>query len=313
MEISQTQDKLRAVRDNVSQIVVGMSDVVDTLIIALVSEGHILLEGKPGVGKTTVAKVFANTIGGRFQRVQMTPDMLPSDVLGVNVFDPETRKWELHRGPIFGNVILIDELNRASPKVQSAFLEVMQERQVTIEGTSLPIETPFIVIATQVPYGEAGTYPLTTVQIDRFAYRVNMQYPSTENETEILRRMDMLDTINVKPILNRDNIISLQEQAKMITINSKINKYLAEVVTWLRNSRYVRAGPGPRASISLMKGCRVKAMIENRDYVIPDDIKFLSDKALSHRIELTPQARADEVSTENLIEEALKSVEVPKD
>ena len=313
MGISQTQDNLRAVRNNVSQIVVGMEDVVDTLIIALVSEGHILLEGKPGVGKTTVAKVFANTIGGKFQRIQMTPDMLPSDVLGVNVFDPETRKWELHRGPIFGNVILIDELNRASPKVQSAFLEVMQERQVTIEGTSLILETPFIVIATQVPYGEAGTYPLTTVQIDRFAYRVNMEYPSRENESEILRRMDMLDTINVKPILTRNDIITLQEQAKMITISEKLNIYLAELVTWLRGSRYIRAGPGPRASISLMKGCRVKAMVEDRDYVIPDDIKFLADKALVHRIELTPQARADEVSAEGLIEEALKTVEVPKE
>ena len=313
MGISQTQDKLRAVRNNVSQIVVGMDDVIDTLIIALVSEGHILLEGKPGVGKTTVAKVFANTIGGKFQRIQMTPDMLPSDVLGVNVFDPETRKWELHRGPIFGNVILIDELNRASPKVQSAFLEVMQEKQVTIEGTSLPLETPFIVIATQVPYGEAGTYPLTTVQIDRFAYRVIMEYPSRENESEILRRMDMLDTINVKPILTRNDIITLQEQAKMITISEKLNIYLAELVTWLRGSRYIRAGPGPRASISLMKGCRVKAMVEDRDYVIPDDIKFLADKALVHRIELTPQARADEVSAEELIEEALKTVEVPKE
>ena len=313
MGISQTQDNLRAVRNNVSQIVVGMEDVVDTLIIALVSEGHILLEGKPGVGKTTVAKVFANTIGGKFQRIQMTPDMLPSDVLGVNVFDPETRKWELHRGPIFGNVILIDELNRASPKVQSAFLEVMQEKQVTIEGTSLPLETPFIVIATQVPYGEAGTYPLTTVQIDRFAYRVIMEYPSRENESEILRRMDMLDTINVKPILTRNDIITLQEQAKMITISEKLNIYLAELVTWLRGSRYIRAGPGPRASISLMKGCRVKAMVEDRDYVIPDDIKFLADKALVHRIELTPQARADEVSAEGLIEEALKTVEVPKE
>jgi len=169
------------------------------------------------------------------------------------------------------------------------------------------------VIATQVPYGEAGTYPLTTVQIDRFAYRVIMEYPSRENESEILRRMDMLDTINVKPILTRNDIITLQEQAKMITISEKLNIYLAELVTWLRGSRYIRAGPGPRASISLMKGCRVKAMVEDRDYVIPDDIKFLADKALVHRIELTPQARADEVSAEELIEEALKTVEVPKE
>jgi MoxR-like ATPase len=188
----------------------------------------------------------------------------------------------------------------------------MQERQVTIEGTSLPLETPFIVIATQIPYGEAGTYPLTTVQIDRFAYRVNMDYPSKENESEILRRMDMLDTINVKPILTRSEIISLQEQAKLVTVDEKINNYLAEIAAWLRASRYVRAGPGPRASISLMKGSRVRAMVEERNYVIPDDIKFLADKALTHRIELTPQARADEITSEELVQEALDTIEVPK-
>jgi MoxR-like ATPase len=301
------------VRDNISQIVVGMEDVVDTLLIALVSEGHILLEGKPGVGKTTVAKVFAHTIGGKFQRIQMTPDMLPSDILGVNIYDPEKRKWELHTGPIFGNVILIDELNRASPKVQSAFLEVMQERQVTIEGTALALENPFIVIATQVPYGEAGTYPLTTVQIDRFAYKVSMRYPSMEEEAEILRRIDMLDTITVKPVLKPSDIASLQDQAKMITVSEKVNRYILNVVNWLRSSRYIRSGPGPRASISIMKGCRVKAMMDARDYVIPDDVKFLADKALAHRMELTPQARADEVTTEGLISDALKTVEVPKE
>ena len=310
---TESQNSLKVVRDNVSQIVVGMDDVIDTLLIALISEGHILLEGKPGVGKTTVAKVFASSIGGKFQRIQMTPDMLPNDVLGVNVFDPETRKWELHKGPIFGSVILIDELNRASPKVQSAFLEVMQERQVTIEGTTLPIDNPFIVIATQVPYGEAGTYPLTTVQNDRFAYRVSMGYPSLEEESEILRRMDMLETIIVKPVLKPGDVAVMQEQAKMVIVGEKVNRYLLEVVNWLRSSRYVRAGPGPRASISLMKGSRVRAMMEDREYVIPDDVKFLADKALAHRIELTPQARADEVYPETLVADALKAVEVPKD
>jgi MoxR-like ATPase len=313
VEINEIQTKLKSIRDNVSSVVVGMNDVTDTLLIALLSDGHVLLEGKPGVGKTTMAKTFAQTIGGRFQRIQMTPDLLPSDVLGVNMFNPEKRVWELHSGPIFGNIVLIDELNRASPKVQSAFLEVMQEKQVTIEGKSLVLGKPFMVIATQVPYGEAGTYPLTTVQVDRFAYKVSLDYPKADEEVEILRRMDLIESISIDPMIQLTDVVSLGEHAKLIQVHERINRYLVNLVTWLRASRYIRAGPGPRASISLMKGCRVRALMEGRDYVIPDDVKFLADKALPHRMELTPQARADEVSTESLVRDALKAVEVPKD
>jgi MoxR-like ATPase len=313
VEASEVQSKLKAVRDSVSEVVVGMDDVMEMLLIALLSDGHVLLEGKPGVGKTTMAKTFAKAIGGSFQRIQMTPDLLPSDVLGVNVYNQQKRDWTLRRGPIFGNIILIDELNRSSPKVQSAFLEVMQERQVTIEGQTLLLEKPFMVIATQVPYGEAGTYPLTSVQIDRFAYKVTLGYPEAGEEMEILKRTDLIESIDIEPTIELDDVLSMEDQVKMVYVHERVKAYIVDIVNTLRGNRYVRAGPGPRASINLMKGCRVRAMMEGRSYVIPDDVKKLANPTLTHRLELTVQARADETSPERLIQEALGSVEVPKD
>ena len=313
METEEIQSKLVEVREKVGEVMVGLDDVVETLLIALLSDGHVLLEGLPGVGKTTMAKTFAQVIGGQFKRIQMTPDLLPSDVLGVNVYNPEDRSWGLRRGPIFGNVILIDELNRASPKVQSAFLEVMQERQVTIEGDTLELGRPFMVIATQVPYGEAGTYPLTTVQIDRFAYKVKLGYPSPEDEAEVLNRLDRIEDFQVKPVLSLRELVSIEARAKKVYVHPRVNGYLVDLVTNLRQSSYVRSGPGPRATITLLKGCRVKALMDGRDYINPDDVKALAEKALSHRMELTPQARADEVSQEEIVKETLNSVSVPKD
>jgi MoxR-like ATPase len=313
VEASEVQSKLKAVRESVSEVVVGMDDVMEMLLVALLSDGHVLLEGKPGVGKTTMAKTFAKAIGGSYQRIQMTPDLLPSDVLGVNVYNQQKQNWTLRRGPIFGNIILIDELNRSSPKVQSAFLEVMQERQVTIEGQTLLLEKPFMVIATQVPYGEAGTYPLTSVQIDRFAYKVTLGYPEAGEEMEILRRTDLIDSIDIEPTIKLEDVLSMEDQVKMVYVHERVKAYIVDIVNTLRGNRYVRAGPGPRASINLMKGCRVRAMMEGRSYVIPDDVKKLANPTLTHRLELTVQARADETSTERLIQEALGSVEVPKD
>lgn len=312
VELSEIQERLAQVREEVEQVVVGLDDVVDTLLVAILSQGHVLLEGLPGLGKTTLAKTFAHAMGGEFKRIQMTPDLLPADVLGVNVYNQRNDTWTLRKGPVFANVVLADELNRASPKVQSAFLEAMQERQVTIDGKMLPIKLPFMVIATQTPYGEAGTYPLTSVQTDRFAYKVSLDYPSVEDEVEIISRIDEIEQANLDPVLQPQEVIELMEQAKSLYVHIRVRRYIVDLVSKLRGNRQVKAGPSPRATICLLKGARVRAMMEGREYVIPDDVKALALNALHHRVELSPQAEVDEISVESLVAEALEATEVPK-
>jgi len=312
VEISDVKEKLNLVREAVAEVVVGLEDVVDTLLVALLSEGHVLLEGHPGLGKTTLAKTFAHVLGGEYKRIQMTPDMLPADVLGVNVYNQRTGTWSLRRGPVFTNVVLADELNRASPKVQSAFLEVMQERQVTIEGETLEMVQPFIVLATQVPYGEAGTYPLTNVQNDRFTFKIFMDYLELEDEVDIISRIDSIETANTDPVLEPIEVMDLVKISRSIFVHKRVHQYIVDLVSRMRRNPYVRAGPSPRASIGLMKGGRVRALMDGRSFVIPDDVKTLISNTLKHRIELTPQATVDEVSIDELIGKILEETPVPK-
>ena len=312
MELSELNSKVTKLRDAVADVIVGLDDVVEMLIVSLVSGGHILLEGSPGLGKTTLAKTFAQTIGGSFKRVQMTADLLPADVLGVNIYNPSDSSWALKRGPIFANVVLVDELNRASPKVQSAFLQAMQERQVTIEGETLSLDSPFLVIATQVPYGAVGTNPLTSVQLDRFSYRVVLGNPEKKAEFEIVNRIDDIESKNVEAVLSQADVEELEKQANLIYVSEFVEEYIVDIVQSLRGDRNVRTGPSPRASIWLKKGARVKALMDGREYVIPDDVKDLLYEVVAHRIELTPQARADEVSVADLIKEVAENVPVPK-
>ncbi len=312
MELSEIQEKLAHVRKEVEQVIVSLDEVVDALLVALLSQGHVLLEGLPGLGKTTLAKTFAHAVGGEFKRIQMTPDLLPADVLGVNVYNQKDATWNLRKGPVFANVVLADELNRASPKVQSAFLEVMQERQVTIEGETLPMKLPFMVIATQIPYGEAGTYPLTSVQMDRFAYKMSLDYPSVDDEVEIISRIDEIERANLDPVLQPHEVMELMEQAGSLYVHNRVRRYIVDLVSMLRGNHQVKAGPSPRASIWLLKGARVRAMMEGREYVIPDDVKALALNALRHRVELSPQAEVNEVSVESLVAEALEATTVPK-
>jgi MoxR-like ATPase len=304
--------KLNQLRNEIGKVIVGQEEVIEMLLICLFSGGHFLLEGPPGLGKTTLAKTFSKVIGGEFKRIQMTPDLLPADVLGVNIFIPFDASWSLRRGPIFANVVLVDELNRASPKVQSAFLEVMQERQVSIEGETLPLENPFMIIATQVPFGGVGTYPLTNVQIDRFAYRMVLDYPEEELEVEVLKRINDIESLSLNPVFDKEELDELTNRAHDIYVDDKVLDYLVKLVRYIRDNRNIESGPSPRASIWLLKGARVKALLESRTYVIPDDIKFLLDKAVAHRVELTQIARAEQYPLSALLEEALSSVKVPK-
>jgi MoxR-like ATPase len=313
VDLDSVQARLAEIKAEVGRVVVGYEDVVDILLVAMLSGGHVLIEGPAGIGKTTLAKTFAMAIGGEFRRVQMTPDLLPADVLGVNVYNQRSGEWELKHGPIFSNVVLVDELNRASPKVQSAFLEVMQERQVTIEGVSLGVPLPFMVLATQVPFSGAGTYVLTDVQLDRFGFKVDLDYPEDDVEHRVLEEIDRIESVDVERIVEPSDIVELSKASLDIFVHERVKRYIVDLVLWLRGNPSVLMGPSTRASIWLMKGSRALAMVRGRDHVLPDDVKHLAHSILAHRLELTSTARAENVEIRDLVNRALDSIPVPKE
>jgi MoxR-like ATPase len=303
---------LGLVKERISQGIIGLEKEIELMLVSTLSGGHILLEGQPGLGKTTLANTFSRTMGGEFRRIQMTPDLLPADVLGTYVYRQVDGSWTLREGPIFSNVVLVDEINRASPKVQAAFLEAMQEGQASIEGETIPLPEPFMVIATQVPYGEPGTYPLTNVQTDRFSYKIDMDYPSSQKELVLLDKIDEIEATRVEPVLGDGDLQDLKKEAKDIHTNERVRKYIVDLITNLRMREEIRTGPSPRASIWLLKGGRSLALIRGREYVIPDDIKYLAPSVLRHRMELTAMARASGTTIEELLMEALETTPVPK-
>jgi len=281
--------------------------------LALLSEGHILLEGTPGVGKTFIASCFAKAIGGDFHRVQMTPDLLPADILGTSVFNPEDASFQIKKGPVFTNVLFCDELNRATPKTQAALLEVMQERQVSIEGTTMKLSRPFIVVATQIPFGGTGTYPLTEVQMDRFAFKVRVDYPSFSEEIQIISRIDELEAPEIKARAKLRSLLREIDKVKKVHVSDKVKEYIVMLVDRIRKRDFVRMGPSPRASIWLFKGARARAYLQQRDYVIPDDVKQVAPFVFSHRVTLSPEAEMEEISSDDLINKTLREVPVKKE
>jgi MoxR-like ATPase len=304
-------DIINKIIEEIENFIVGKKEVIKMMLVALISEGHILLEGPPGTAKTLMAKTFAKAIGLSFSRIQMTPDMLPADIIGTVVYDAKNSEFKVKKGPIFANIVLIDELNRAPAKIQAAFLEVMQERQVTIEGISYLVDRPFLVIATQIPYGSAGTYPLTEVQIDRFSYNVKITHASAEEEMKILEKIDFIETNEVKQVVEKKQILDLIEEARRVYVSEAIRKYIVDLVTWLRNNNTLLEGPSARASIWLMKASRAYALINGRNYVIPDDIKAIAPYVLRHRIQLKREM-IEEINEDQIIEEAINTVPVPK-
>ena len=295
----------------VSKVVIGKDEIKELLLIALLSQGHVLIEGLTGTAKTTIARTFASVIGGTFKRVQGTPDMLPADILGFYLYQPDGSS-RFMPGPIFANVLLVDELNRASPRTQAALLEAMQEEQVTIERETHLLEYPFIVIASQIPYGGPGTSPLSEVQLDRFLFRVWSGFPNKEEEDQILQDIDIISESNISPVATRDDILQLQQEVKKVYIADSVRHYIIDILEHLRHHQDVLVGPSPRGGIALFRGARALAFNQKRDFVIPDDVKRLFIPALSHRLQISAEAEMEDVTPEAIINKIATEVPVPK-
>lgn len=295
----------------VSKVVVGKDETKEILLIALLSEGHVLIEGLPGTAKTLLAKTFSQVIGGDFKRIQFTPDMLPADVTGFYLYTPYG-KSRFVKGPLFANVVLSDELNRTTPRTQAALIEAMQEKQVTVEGITQLLPKPFMVIASQVPYGSEGTYPLTEVQADRFMFRVWSDYLNKEDEKQVINKLDYIEEPNINSVITIKDIIELQKTVKKVHVSDEVKDYMISLVQFARNDPDILSGPSTRATISLFKGSRARAFLQGRDYVIPDDVKMIAPYVLIHRIRVKPEAEIDYVTPKAVAERILQGVPVPK-
>lgn len=303
---------LNSIVSECQDVIVGKTEIIEDLVIALLSEGHILLEGVPGVAKTTLAKTFSHVLGLTFKRIQGSPDILPADIVGTHVFDPKTGSFKLEKGPIFSNLLLIDEINRNTPKTNSAILEAMQERQVTIEGEMQPLPYPFLVIATQSPIEFHGVFPLPEVLIDRFLVGLKVEYPSANEEIEVTKRLDSASSNETRRIAKSDQISNLIALAKEVYVAPQLRSYIVDIVRRSRSHEEISLGASPRASIALSKASRARALIKGRMYVLPDDVKYLAPRILSHRIVLTPLARSQENSNGRVIETLLQETPIPQ-
>ena len=295
-----------------SRAIVGKRDLIEDLLVALMAEGHVILEGVPGVAKTWVAKTFAQTLGCSFRRIQFTPDTLPADVVGSYVFDQKAGEFKLRRGPIFSNIVLIDEINRGTPKTQSATIEVMQERQVTIEGNTQPVDRPFMVLATINPVEVEGVYPLVTSQLDRYMLRLNVDYPSSEEDLKILENLRAIEKPEITEATDKNSVLQLISCCENVHAAPQIMEYAASIIRATRTNPALRLGGSPRAMIHLHKASKARALICKRGYVIPDDVKYLAPKILNHRLVLTPEAEVEGTQVEDLVEEVLSQVPIPK-
>ncbi len=312
MSIKDVEKAYRGIVKELSTRVVGKSEVIENIFIALLADGHVLLEGVPGIAKTYIARNFSGALGCDFNRIQFTPDLLPMDILGSNIFNQKTGEFELKKGPIFANVILADEINRAPPKTQSALLECMQERQVTLEGKTHTLPRPFIVLATQNPIELEGTYPLPEAQIDRFLMRVLVGYPSNKDEEiEILRRKDVEETLAPK-VASPQTIKELQKTIRKVEVEEKVKSYICDLVLQTRQNDDLLLGASPRASIALQQTAKVRAAIYGRDFVIPDDIKTLLVPVLNHRLVMKPEIELGGKNVLSVINEIASAVQVPR-
>lgn len=312
-DLSDFSEKISALRQAISQVVVGQDHVVSHLLAAILADGHVLIEGVPGVAKTLLARLVAHLIDAPFGRIQFTPDLMPSDVLGTSVFNVKTQEFTFHAGPIFKQVLLVDEVNRAPAKTQAALFEVMEERQATIDGVTHPMDALFTIIATQNPVEQEGTYKLPEAQLDRFLVKLTMGYPSQEEEFEILRRhqqSNLLDLTSVSPVITHDELLTLRELMKTVIVDDAVMHYICDITQLTRNTRSIYLGASPRAAVALLRMAKATALISGRDFVTPDDVKQVAPAVLAHRLILTAEAEMEGLTTERAVERLLEAAKV---
>ncbi|HEY3775572.1 MAG TPA: MoxR family ATPase [Solirubrobacteraceae bacterium] len=307
-------ERAGAVLDEVERAIIGKRPALELVLAALLADGHVLLEDYPGLAKTLVARSFAAVTGMRFSRIQFTPDLMPGDVTGASIFNQRTAEFEFRPGPVFTNVLLADEINRAPPKTQSALLEAMAERQVTTEDRTRALERPFLVLATENPIEYEGTYPLPEAQLDRFLVRTRIGYPSADAEWEILRRRleRSGDEVALRPVIDREGLLAMQAAVERVHVSESIGRYIVELVATTRSARGVEVGSSPRGTLALMKLARVRAVLDGRAFVVPDDVKQLAVPALAHRLTMRPELWTQSASDEEIVGQVLDEVPVPR-
>lgn len=317
IDLQELNDAIIAIKAEIGKIIVGQQKTIELLLTAILVDGHVLIEGVPGVAKTLTAKLLARTINTDFSRIQFTPDLMPSDVLGTSVFNPKLTDFEFKKGPIFSNIILVDEINRAPAKTQSALFEVMEERQATVDGTTYFMSSPFIVMATQNPVEHEGTYRLPEAQLDRFLFKILVNYPTAEQEVEVLRghhqRLNLADAIaDIQPILQPQQLAELRKKTHQIHVEDKLLEYIAQIILQTRNNKSLFLGASPRASVALLNSSKALAAIRGRDFVTPEDVQELAPTVLRHRILLTPEREMEGATPDDIVGQLLQKIEVPR-
>ena len=315
IDFSELSRSVQSIKDEIGRVVVGQHQLIEQMIVAILANGHILVEGVPGVAKTLSAKLLAKTIDVCFSRIQFTPDLMPSDVLGTSVFLPASGKFEFKKGPVFSNIVLIDEINRSPAKTQAALFEVMEERQVTNDGTTYKMGYPFLVMATQNPIEQEGTYRLPEAQLDRFLFKIVVDYPNIVDEINILDRQNkgqLSADIGINAVLTAEKLMSLRSSVEKVLVEQQLLEYIAQIVAATRQSPWITLGASPRASLAILNASKALAAIRGRDFITPDDIKEIAVPVLRHRILLTPEKEMDGTSTDTIICQLIDKAEVPR-
>jgi len=316
LDLTELQQSVEKIKQEVGKVIVGQKDMVDMLIASLLAKGHSLIEGVPGVAKTITAKLLAKSLSVDFSRIQFTPDLMPSDILGTSVFNLKDSEFEFKKGPIFSNMILIDEINRAPAKTQAALFEVMEEQQITIDGTKYKLDSPFMVLATQNPIEQEGTYRLPEAQLDRFLFKIDVDYPNLDDEIEILSRehklRDIEKTDTISSFLTAKQIAEYQNLVTQILVEEHLLKYIAELIVATRSNQFLYLGASPRASIAILKSSKAFAAMSGRDFVTPEDIKRAAIPVLHHRVIVTPEREMEGVSSKQIIKQIIETVEIPR-